>query len=134
MTKLNWFGKIQVNNSSLKRPVGQVVTRSTLDRKIREVQIPGRLNRILCCQRLATTATFLRKEEYCPDAMTRRWDPHIATRVERVLDIVVIALYWSRHSCKSGRAFRVEFGPKVDKILGLDSGLRRTFCLRCTKI
>ena len=37
-------------------------------------------------------------------------------------------------SCKSGRAFRVGLGPKVDKNFGLNSGLRRTFCLRCTKI
>ena len=32
-------------------------------------------------------------------------------------------------SCKSGRAFRVGFGPKVDKNFGLNSGLRRTFGL-----
>ena len=25
------------------------------------------------------------------------------------------------------------FGPKVEKNFGLKSGLRRTFCLRCTK-
>ena len=39
-------------------------------------------------------------------------------------------------NCKSGRAFRVEFGfgPKVDKNFGLNSGPRHTFCLRCTKI
>ena len=36
-------------------------------------------------------------------------------------------------SCKSGRAFRVGFGPKVGKNFGLNSGLRRAFCLRCTK-
>ena len=36
-------------------------------------------------------------------------------------------------SCKSGRAFRVGFGPKVDKNFGLNSGLRRSFCFRCTK-
>ena len=38
------------------------------------------------------------------------------------------------HSCKSGRAFWVGFRPKVDKNFGLNSGLRRTICLRCTKI
>ena len=38
---------------------------------------------------------------------------------------------WDR-SCKSGRAFRVGFGPKVDKNFGLNSGLRRAFCLRCS--
>ena len=32
----------------------------------------------------------------------------------------------------SGRV-RVGFEPKVDKNVGLNSGLRRTFCLRCTK-
>ena len=37
-------------------------------------------------------------------------------------------------SCKSGRAFRVGFGPKVDKNFGLNLGLRRIFCLLCTKI
>ena len=36
-------------------------------------------------------------------------------------------------SCKSSRAFRVGFGPKVDKIFGLISGLKRTFCLKCKK-
>ena len=28
---------------------------------------------------------------------------------------------------------RAGFGPKVEKNFGLNSGLRRTFCLRCTK-
>ena len=37
-------------------------------------------------------------------------------------------------NCKSGRAFRVGFGPKVDKSFGLNSDLRLTFCLSCTKI
>ena len=37
-------------------------------------------------------------------------------------------------SCKSGRAFWVEFGPKVDRNFGLDLGRRRTFCRMCTKI
>ena len=37
-------------------------------------------------------------------------------------------------SSKSGGAFRVGFGPKVDKNFGLNSGLRRAFCLECTKI
>ena len=37
-------------------------------------------------------------------------------------------------SCKLSRAFRVGFGPKVDKIFGLISGLKRTFCLKCRKI
>ena len=46
---------------------------------------------------------------------------------------------WPPQSCKSGRAFRVGFGfggfgLKVDKNFGLDSCLRRTFCLRYTKI
>ena len=39
-----------------------------------------------------------------------------------------------KQSCKSGQAFRVGFGSKVNKNFGLNSGLRRTFCLRCTKI
>ena len=39
-----------------------------------------------------------------------------------------------KHSCKSGRAFQVGFGPKVDKNFGINSGLRRGFCLRCTKM
>ena len=43
------------------------------------------------------------------------------------------AMYYNQ-SCKSGRAFRVGFGLKVDKNFGLNSGLRRTYCLRCTKI
>ena len=38
------------------------------------------------------------------------------------------------HSCKSGQAFRVGFGHKVDKSFGLNSDLRGTFCLRYTKI
>ena len=33
---------------------------------------------------------------------------------------------FSQRSCTSGRAFRVGFGPKVDKTFGLNSGLRRT--------
>ena len=37
-------------------------------------------------------------------------------------------------SCKLGGAFRVGFGPKVDKNFELNLGLRPTFCLRCTKI
>ena len=37
-------------------------------------------------------------------------------------------------SCKSGRAFRVGFGHKVDKSFGLNSDMRGTFCLRYTKI
>ena len=37
-------------------------------------------------------------------------------------------------SCKSGRGFRVGFGPKVDKNFGLNLGLRRAFCLKSTKI
>ena len=42
----------------------------------------------------------------------------------------------SYQSCKSGLASRAEFGfgPKVEKNFGLNSGLRRAFCLRCTKI
>ena len=34
-------------------------------------------------------------------------------------------------SCKSGMAFRVGFGPKVDQNFGLNWNLRRTFCIRC---
>ena len=37
-------------------------------------------------------------------------------------------------SCKSARAFRVGFGPTIDENFGLTSGLRRTFCFRCTKV
>ena len=37
-------------------------------------------------------------------------------------------------SCKSGRAFPIGFGPNVDNNFGANSGLKRTFCLRCTKI
>ena len=33
-------------------------------------------------------------------------------------------------SCKSGRLF----GTKVDKNFGLNSGLRRAFFVRCTKV
>ena len=44
----------------------------------------------------------------------------------------IVSLSWLQ-SFKSGQAFRVGFGPKVDKNFGLNSGLRRTFCLRCTK-
>ena len=29
---------------------------------------------------------------------------------------------------------RAGFGPEVDKIFGLNSGLRRTSCIRCTKM
>ena len=37
-------------------------------------------------------------------------------------------------SGKSGQAFRIRFGPEVDKKFGLNSGLKRAFCLGCTKI
>ena len=37
-------------------------------------------------------------------------------------------------TCKSGQAFRIGFGPKVDKNFGLDLGQRRSFCLRYAKI
>ena len=37
-------------------------------------------------------------------------------------------------SCKSGWAFRVSFGPKVDKNFEPKSGLSRAFCFRFTKI
>ena len=40
----------------------------------------------------------------------------------------------STQCCKSDRAFRVGFGPKVAKNFGLNSGLRCAFCLRYTKI
>ena len=40
----------------------------------------------------------------------------------------------SAQSGKSGRAFRVGFGPAVDKNFGLNSALRCAFCLGCTKI
>ena len=39
----------------------------------------------------------------------------------------------SVQSCKLGRAFRVGLGPKVDKNLGLNSGLRRAFVLGAQK-
>ena len=45
-----------------------------------EVQISGQSNRTQCCQRLATAATFLRKELRCLDAMTRRWALQLVTR------------------------------------------------------
>ena len=54
-------------------------------------------------------------------------------RVFRVIRKNQIFNIWN-HSCKSDRAFRVGFGPKVDKNFGLNSGLSRAFCLRCTKI
>ena len=42
-----------------------------------EVQISGRSNRTHCCQRLATAATYLRKEPCCSGTITRRWAPQI---------------------------------------------------------
>ena len=47
---------------------------------------------------------------------------------------VLIKKVYSEQSCESGRAFRIGFGPKVDKNFGLNSGLSRSFCRRCTKI
>ena len=41
---------------------------------------------------------------------------------------------YTLQNCKSARTFRRGFGPKVDKNVVLSSGLRRTFCFRCTKI
>ena len=48
-----------------------------------EVQISGRSNRTQCCQRLATAATFLRKELCCPGATTRRWAPQTRYTLRR---------------------------------------------------
>ena len=50
--------------------------------------------------------------------------------------LITFRTFWSHvsnQSCKSGRTFRVGFGPQVDKNIGLNSGLRRTFCFRCSK-
>ena len=66
----------------LNRPVGRAVTRCLWSGRS-EVQISGRSNRARCYQRLATAATFLRKELCCPGAMTRRWaaqTPHTLWR------------------------------------------------------
>ena len=51
------------------------------------------------------------------------------TKNSAVLDRVVVGLGFS------GRVrFWVGLGPKVDKNLGLNLGLKRAFCHRCTKI
>ena len=51
------------------QPVGQAVTRLSLEREFK-----SRASQIRqCCQRLATAATFLRKEQCCLGAMTPRW-------------------------------------------------------------
>ena len=51
--------------------VGRAVTRSSLEQEVKSRV--GQITR--CCQRLATLATFLRKEQCCLGAMTRRWAP-----------------------------------------------------------
>ena len=38
-----------------------------------KIKISGRSNRRQRCQRLATAAIFLRKELWCPGAVTRKW-------------------------------------------------------------
>ena len=53
------------------RPVGQVVTLSSLKRKVKSWASQIRQ----CCQRLATAATFLQKEQSSLGAMTRKWAP-----------------------------------------------------------
>ena len=58
----------------LYRPVGQAVTRSA-QRELFEVQILIRSNWTRCCQRLATTATFLWRKLFCPGAITWRRAP-----------------------------------------------------------
>ena len=54
------------------RPDGRVVTGSSLSGKS-EVQILGQSNQTQCWERLVTAAIFLRKEQSCLGARTRRW-------------------------------------------------------------
>ena len=59
-----------------------------------EVQISGRSNQTQCCQRLATAATFLRKELCCPGAMTRRWAPPTRYTLRRNAASIMKDLIW----------------------------------------
>ena len=68
----------------------------------------------------------------------RQWRYHY---LDKTLYDDYLCLVASNQSCKSGRDFRVGFGPgsgrpavKVDKDFVLSSGRRRAFCLRCTKM
>ena len=54
------------------RPVGRA---KTLCSGRSEVETSDQSNQTQCFQRLATAATFLRKELCCPGAMTQRWAP-----------------------------------------------------------
>ena len=59
-----------------------------------EVQISCRSNRTQCCQRLATVASFLRKELGCPGAMTRRWAPPTRYTLRRITASIIKDLIW----------------------------------------
>ena len=54
----------------------------------------GRSNRTQCCQRLATAATFLRKELCCPGAMTQRWAPPTRYTLRRIRASIMKDLIW----------------------------------------
>ena len=54
-----------------------------------EVQIPGWSIWTQCCQWLATTSTFLRKELCCPGAMTRRWTTPSRYSLQRITAIIM---------------------------------------------
>ena len=62
------------------RPDGRAVARSSLEREVisRASQIRH------CCQRLATAATLLLKEQCCLGAMTRRWAPQTRYMLQRI--------------------------------------------------
>ena len=86
----------------------------------------------------------LEKEEIISaphDQYTPSWTADNDEKLQGRLAMIITGLFQKlksnllfAQSCKSGRAFRVGFGPKVDKNFGLNSGLRRAFCLECTKI
>ena len=60
-------------------PVGQEVTRLSLEREVKSRSSQIRQ----CCQRLATAATFIRKEQCCLGAMMWRWAPQTHYMLQR---------------------------------------------------
>ena len=60
---------------------GNAVTGSFLEREVKGLNL-GSAKSAQCCQRLAITATFRRKQLCCLGAMTQRWAPKVVTRFD----------------------------------------------------
>ena len=114
-----------------------MVTRSSLEREVksRASQIRQR------CQRLATAATFLRKQQCCLGAMTRRWAPQTryllqcnTTNIKEKLDLDLIKLNDNRnHMHKKIPRFwekTVQLSTiKITKYMSIDQSVSKQF--RC---